>query len=174
MSISKIQALNTHFQPLLMFVIICQTPAQPPKSLQWHHFPTTTFSTCCLSSLSFLCHPVACSLYTISPLLLFCIQLPWKIRIPCKSLPTCFLCSEGTSAYVEWYSVQLRSAGDLPLDWKIWTTRLQLFFFFRATLASVEAGLGHRGFLPSQSPFFNLSLIPESSPLQRWQHWCHT
>lgn len=89
-------------------------------------FPHSMFSTCCSSSLSFLCHPVACSLYTVS-LWCFLHSATLKyIQIPCEWLSTYLSCSKRTSAYVEWYSGQLRSAGDLPSDWNMWTTTLQL------------------------------------------------
>lgn len=52
-------------------------------------FPTapSALSTCGLSSLGFLCHPVACSLYTTIPLLLFAFSDSEKY-VYCLQLPT--------------------------------------------------------------------------------------
>lgn len=103
-------------------------------------FPTapSALSTCGLSSLGFLCHTVPTPRSRCCFLLLVTLK---NMCVACNCPPTRSVCSERTCAVLEATVStlsQLRRAGGLPSDCKIWITSLQLAFF-GAMLASAEA-----------------------------------
>lgn len=94
-----------YFQPVLVFAIICQILAKPPKPLQCHHSPLPPPHSSPGLYLAWISSAIPWPAHS-TPRCHCCFLLLVTLKntcIPCNYPPSCSVCSEGTSAHGGWY-----------------------------------------------------------------------